>query len=149
LSSNLTNAADQLFKEFALRHCFLTRMTRKSEVEQLGVDLLMALPVQAGLTFELQFAFADDILFVVAGEHTGEWYIANGNIEEVWRTVVQIADGLVAGTYRVVEFWQRGRARKTAIEIEDTGSWKAVSTRYSTILLPLIRTEKVILQNKM
>jgi hypothetical protein len=135
-------AAEELFRQFALRHSLLI-----DKIEHEFADVMMELPVQHGLTIPIALILSDDELQIVFGEHSGCWYLSDNTATNTMANFEEICDGLIDGGCRVVEYWQFDKPVKTAIEKNRNGKWEAISTRWSPFLLPFFKVRKVIVQN--
>jgi hypothetical protein len=136
-------AAEELFRQFAQRHSL-----QIEKFEHEPTDLMMEVPAQLGLSFQITLCLSDDELSIGAGEHWGSWYLADNNVDERMKRFSRIADGLIDGNCRVIEYWQFGRPKKTVIEERFGDQWNPISTRYSTFLLPFFRRKRIVITNE-
>jgi hypothetical protein len=137
------DAAEELFKKFALRHSL-----RTEKMEHEYTDLMIEVAIQPGLTTVMTLSLSDDELQVGFGEHWGCWYLQDDMVAQTMKDFIETCDGLIEGYCRVVEYWQFGKPVKTAIERNIYGKWDSISVRYSPFVLPFFKVHLVVIQNR-
>jgi hypothetical protein len=137
-------AAEEYFRRYAESRTF-----RIEKFELAGIDLMLLIPAQPRLNFEISVGLdANDSLFVDAGRHRGWWYIIGNDFDEAASRVSDVLDGLIDGTCRVAETWQFGKVSKTAIEQFSNGTWKPISTHHGHFTIPFFAKDVVHLKNQ-
>ncbi len=101
------------------------------------MDLLMLVPRQQGLSFELKLGLQNqdeiNIGFL-------EFWSYLFPFEEDDQTIRQILDGLVLGNCRLAIHLQRGRVIKRVLEHRDGKEWRTVSTQLLRYKLPFLKS---------
>ncbi|HEX9809024.1 MAG TPA: hypothetical protein VGC25_05405, partial [Alphaproteobacteria bacterium] len=135
-----TADAETLFREFAARHSF--------EIEKLdepNVELMMRLPPQEGLSFELTLGLQnkDELTIEFAGFSSFFFPF------EETRAVVEKALGAIAsGNARLAIHRQLGIVITRALEYHTNGDWQVIYTAYSWFRLPFIGAKVSYLYNE-
>jgi len=135
-----TDDAEALFRDFARRHSFAIE-----KLDGAPVELLMRVPPQPGLSFELTL-----------GLQNGDE--ANIGFEEFWsyffpyeknrQTVSDALDGLVAGDCRLAIHSQLGGVVKLVLELRTNGTWQPIYTAFERIQIPLLKTKISYVRNE-
>ncbi|MFN0137441.1 MAG: hypothetical protein ACKVS9_15160 [Phycisphaerae bacterium] len=128
-----TADAEALFRNFARRHSFSIEKVNDPEVE-----LLMRVPAQPGLSFELTLGLQNGDELNIGFEEFWSYFFPFD--EKTRRTVVDALDALVAGECRLAIHTQLGRVVKHVLERRHDGRWRSVYTAIASFQLPFLGT---------
>lgn len=132
--------AEALFRDFAARHAFVIE-----KVDTPHVELMMCLPQQAGLSFELTLALQNADELNIGFEEFWSYFFPF----EAKRDVVSRAlDGIATGTCRLAIHRQFGSVVKRVLEQRIEGRWQGVYSAISRFQVPLLGTEVSYLYNE-
>lgn len=133
--------AETLFRAFASRHGLLIE-----KVEQKQVELLMTIPKQKGLSFELTLGLQN-------GDEV------NIGLKELWSYIFpypsvkahveKLLDGIVTGETRLATKRQFGRTVSRTLEYLDGGTWHTGYTEICGFAIPLFKTKIECFSNNM
>lgn len=132
--------AEALFRAFAARHSL-----RIEKIEEPNIELLMSVPRQPGLSFDLELGLQNDDEVNIGFE--GFWsYIFP--FEKRREHVDRILDGLMAGDARLATHRQFGRwpAGRVLELRESDGTWRPVYWD-SPFKIPFVPTEVTYVYN--
>lgn len=133
-------AAEAMFAGFARRHSLTIE-----KVEQDEIELLMRVPRQPGLSFELALGLQNaDELNIGVGEFWSYFF----PFEKVRSLVSSVLDGLVTGDCRLVTHTRRGRVIKRVLEQRAHGKWRGIYTAYAVLDLPFMPRTSTCLYNE-
>jgi hypothetical protein len=134
-----TDDAEALFRDFAARHSFTIE-----KITQRNVELLMRLPRQQGLSFELTLGLQNSDELNIGFE--GFWSYFFPFAEK--RHVVESAlEGIALGKCRLAIHRQFGGVVKRVLEQRSNGSWDRIYTAVSRFQVPFVRTRVSYLYN--
>jgi hypothetical protein len=128
-----TAAAERLFRDFAARHAFTIE-----KLDEPHVELLMRVPEQPGLSFELTLGLQnrDELNIGFAG-----FWSYFFPFEKKVALVDSALDGIVTGECRLAIHRQFGRIVKHVLEQRNDGRWEVVYTALETFLyVPFVGT---------
>lgn len=108
------------------------------------VDVSMEIPKQPGNAFDLNINLQGDELHMGTGGFWLEWFpCTKPNVVAEFQDAVQ---GLLSGTYRIVEHVLRGRVVKAQLQRRTDDGWRTVGTS-GGLYLPIGRKTTRVLQN--
>jgi hypothetical protein len=108
------------------------------------VELNMDIPRQPGLLFDVNLNLQGDELHLSAGSFWLEWFPCTK--PDVVAAFEEAVNGVLSGTFRIVEHLRGPRAVKAQLQKPATNGWQTVGTR-STIYLPFGRKSMRVLKN--
>lgn len=129
-----------LFLAFAERHSLTIE-----EVEEPNVELLMRVPAQPGLSFELTLCGQDYDIISIGFEEFWSLFFPFINVSQ---TVSDALDALATGDGRLVIYTQRGRVIKRVLQQRNKDDWHPIYTQSSGLRLPFVMTDLSYLYNK-
>ena len=132
--------AEALFRNFARRHSFAI-----IKVEEPGFDLLMRVPQQPGLSFELTLALQNDDEINIGLEEFWSYFFP---FEEQRHAVSDALDALATGECRLAIHQQLGRVVKRVLERRFHGHWRPIYRDYPGIRIPFLRSKISYLYNQ-
>jgi hypothetical protein len=110
------------------------------------VDLLMEVPRQSGLAFDMTLNLQGDELHLSAGAFRLEWFPCTDS--EVVSRYQDAVSGLLSGRYRILESAIGNRVVKAQLQRPDSNRWQTIATWSNLgVLLPWPRSTQ-ILQNR-
>lgn len=124
--------AEALFRDFAGRHSFTIE-----RINEPNVELLMRLPKQQGLSFELTLGLQNSDELNVGFEGFWSYFFP---FEEKRQLVERLLEGIASGECRLAIYRQFGGVAKRVLEQRSDGSWSAIYTAGSRWQLPFVRT---------
>jgi hypothetical protein len=132
--------AEALFREFAERHSFVIEKVREP-----NADLLMRVPRQPGLSFDLTLGLQNiDELNIGFDEFWSYFFPFNHK-----RQIVSDAlDALAVGQCRLAIHTQLGSVVKRVLEQSRGGKWEPIYTAVARIQIPLVGTKTSYLYNQ-
>jgi len=132
--------AQQLFEDVRSSYPHL-RMTLSHEHQD--PDLLLEIPRQPGLQFDISLYLDGDELHISTGEFCVEWFpCSDATVRQQYRVAV---DGILSGEYRIVEHYRRGRAVRAELQKPSREGWEAVATcSQMSIPIPWRTTTRVV-----
>ncbi len=144
-------------KELAVPMCESIRaqfpnLTMKLELESKQIDLMLEVPMQDNLQFDVCVYLSGDELYLDAGKRFHvSWFPCDK--QEKINHFQQAVVGLMSGNYRVVEYYRGKCYLKAQLQRPEGEEWKGVATNFSVLDFPMftpwwLSPEKNILQNK-
>lgn len=121
-----TAAAERLFRDFAVRHAFTIE-----KLDEPHVELLMRVPEQPGLSFELTLGLQNRDELNIGFEGFWSYFFP---FEKKSALVARALDGIVTGECRLAIHKQFGRVVKYVLEERNNGRWDVVYTAYEAFL---------------
>jgi hypothetical protein len=108
------------------------------------VDLEMTIPAQERLPFRVGLNLQGDELHLEAGDHFWvEWFPCHD--ADVATRYSDAVNGLLAGRYRIVEYFRRGKVVRAELQRPEERGWKVVTT-WARFHVPIPRhtTQRVL-----
>lgn len=132
--------AERLFRTFAARHALTIE-----KVDEPNVELLMRVPRQNGLSFELKLCCqnGDELNIGVA-----EFWSTFFPFEKVKERVEAALDGLVSGECTVLTIWRSGRYVGGKLQRKADAGWKTIATHVQGLSVPFLRTVQQRIANE-
>jgi hypothetical protein len=127
-----TAEAEALFRDFARRHSFAIET-----VDEPNMELLMRIPQQPGLSFELTLGLQNKDEVNIGFEKFWSFFFP---YEDARQLVSELLDAIVAGDCRLATHEQLGWVVKRELEQRSVGNWRTVYTAYSLFKIPFLRT---------
>lgn len=127
-----TAEAENLFREFAARHALAIE-----KIDEPDVDLLMRVPRQPGLAFELTLALQNADEVNIGFEDFWSYFFP---FEEKRALVESMLDGIATGHCRLAIHRQFGRIVKRVLERRTDVSWQPVYAAVTRLQIPWIGT---------
>lgn len=124
--------AEALFRDFAARHSFAIE-----KVEEPAMTLLMRVPAQRGLSFDLNLGQQDDELNIGWGKFWS--YLSPCNRVAQW--VADVLDAIARGECRLATHQQFGAVYKRSLEQLVENQWRSIYSAYEGVRVPLLRTK--------
>jgi hypothetical protein len=119
--------AEELFRSFAERHKFEIR-----RIEEPQMDLLLEVPSQPGLSFDIQLGLQNyDEINVGVGPFWSYFF----PFDKVKGTVSEALDGLVSGECRIAIHRQWGQVARCVLERRQSGAFRPIYKDYRTVNL--------------
>jgi hypothetical protein len=134
-----TADAEALFRDFAARYSFAIE-----KVDNPNVDLLMRLPPQRGLSFELTLGLQNRDALNIGFE--GFWSYCFPYKKE-YGFVKSLLEGIASGDCRLATHRQFGRVVKRVLERRSDQSWREIYTAFSRPQIPIIGTKVSYIYN--
>ena len=134
-----TLEAETLFQAFASRHSFIIE-----RIDEPNIELLMRVPRQSGLSFELTLGLQNLDEINIGIEKFWSYFFP---FPEVHRLVANILDDLVSGSCRLATYRQFGGVVKRTLEQHSKGTWSTIYTAPSRPKIPFIGMTVLYLQN--
>lgn len=132
--------AEALFRDLARRHSLAIE-----KVDEPNVELLMRVPPQPGLSFELTLGLHNgDELNIGIGEFWSEFF----PYQNKRQLVSDALDALVAGDCRLAIHTQLGGVVKRVLEQRVNGVWQPIYTAFARIQIPFLRTRTSYVLNE-
>ncbi len=121
-------------------------LSMELHLEHPHVDLLMDVPRQDGLAFDVNLNLQGDALHLSAGSFWLEWFpCVDPEVVAGYRDAVT---GLLSGRYRIIEYYAGRRAVKAQLQRPVGEAWQTIGTSSNLgIWLPWRRSSR-ILQNR-
>jgi hypothetical protein len=127
-----TASAEAFFRDFAARHSFAIE-----RIENCNIELLMRIPKQWGLSFELTLGLQNvDELNIGFGEFWSYFF----PFTEERKLVATILEAIALGDCRLATHRQFGVVVKRVLALRSSGSWRAMYTAFSRPQLPIVGT---------
>jgi hypothetical protein len=99
------------------------------------VDVEMTIPVQERLPFRVNLNLQGDELHLEAGDHFWvEWFPCHDT--DVVQRYSDAVNGLLAGRYRIVEYFRHGKAVRAELQRQGESGWK-VLTAWAAFHVPI------------
>jgi hypothetical protein len=134
-----TTEAEALFRAFAARHSLVIK-----KIESRDIELLMSVPEQSGLSFELTLGLQNKDELNIGFEGFWSYFFP---FEKTRDLVDSALDGIVSGRCRLAIHDQFGRAVKRVLEQYAGGSWIEIYGAYSFIKVPFVGTKISYVRN--
>jgi hypothetical protein len=134
-----TDDAEALFRDFARRHSFAIE-----RVNEPNVELLMRLPKQQGLSFELMLGLQNADELNIGFEEFWSYFFP---FEEKRRIVESALDCIAFGECRLAIYRQFSGIFKRELEQRSNGSWHTIYAAWSGWKLPFVRTQVSYIYN--
>jgi hypothetical protein len=128
-----TADAEALFRDFAARH----ELTIE-QINEPNVELLMRLPAQRGLSFELTLGLQNTDELNVGFEGFWSYFFPFAQKHEL---VKDVLEGLMSGKCRLAVHRQFGVVVERTLEQRSNGSWTTLYTARSSFQLPFVGTQ--------
>lgn len=124
--------AERLFRDFAARHGLVIK-----KVDEPNVELLMCVPVQKGLSFEITLGCqnGDELNIGVA-----DFWSTFFPFENVKQTVETALDGLISGGCSILTTSQFGRQVRGELQRKTQTGWETVAVHVAGLMIPFVRT---------
>jgi hypothetical protein len=135
-----TAGAEGLFRAFASRHSLTIE-----KVDNPNIELLMRLPRQEGLSFELTLGLQNRDELNIGFEGFWSYFFPYEAKVEVVRNLLE---GIASGNCRLATHRQFGRVVKRVLEQRFDQSWCEMYTASSLLRLPTIGTKVSYLYNE-
>jgi hypothetical protein len=137
---DFTEQAEQLFRDFAQRHSLII-----NKVDEPNVELLMRVPKQAGLKFQLTLGLQNiDELNIGINDFWSHFF----PYEACKQTVSTALDGLVDGDCRLAIHRQLGRVTRRILEQRRGDEWKTIYTQFVGVRIPFLGSSICYLSNR-
>jgi hypothetical protein len=133
--------AIKLFEQIRTAHPDL-QMNLDTKPRQ--VDLEMTIPVQERLPFRVGLNLQGDELHLEAGDHFRvEWFPCHD--ADVVHRYSDAVNGLLAGRYRIVEYFRRGKPVRAELQRQAESGWKVLTT-WAELHVPIPRrtTQRIL-----
>ncbi len=128
-----------MFRAFAARHGLSIE-----KVENAPVELMMTVPKQPGLGFEMTLACQNGDELNIGVEPFWSTFFP---FEQVRGTVERALDGLVSGDCTILLISQRGRPVRGLLQMRDGPSWRTIATHIVAFKIPFVTTSETRLSN--
>ncbi len=135
-----TTEAEELYRAFARRHAFAIE-----KVDELGFELLMRVPKQPGLSFELTLGLQNNDELNIGFQEFWSFFFP---YEKSWQIVSDALDALATGDCRLAIHMQLGRVAKRVLERRNNERWRRIYNDCSGFLIPFLRTKTSYLYNE-
>jgi hypothetical protein len=132
-SVDFTSETESLFRRFAQRHSLAIE-----KIEEPNVELLMRVPKQHGLSFELTLCGQNRDEISIGFEGFWSYFFP---FEKVSQVVADVLDALVVGDARLSTHTQLGHTVKRVLEKRSGERWVPVYIDRSRFKMPFIRTD--------
>ena len=137
--TNYTSDAETLFRAFARRHSFTIE-----RVDEPGFELLMRVPRQPGLSFELELGLQNYDEINIGFEEFWSYFFP---YEKARQIVSDTLDALAVGECRLAIHTQLGGVLRRVLEQRCNGHWEPIYTASSRVQIPLLGTRTSHLHN--
>jgi hypothetical protein len=138
--TNYADDAEALFRDFARRHSFAIE-----KVDEPNVELLMRVPPQPGLSFELTLGLQNsDELNVGFGGFWSYFF----PYESKRQLVSDTLDAFVVGDCRLAIHAQLGGVVRRVLEQRFSGAWQPIYTACTRLQVPFIGTKTSYVLNE-
>lgn len=138
--ANHTADAEALFRDFARRHSFIIE-----KVDEPNVELLMRVPQQVGLSFELMLGLQNNDELNIGFEEFWSYFFPYESKRQI---VSGALDALAAGECRLAIHTQLGGVVRRVLEQRSNGHWRPIYTAFSRVQVPFLGTKTSYLQNE-
>jgi hypothetical protein len=101
-------------------------LSMQLHIEHPHVDLMMDVPRQDGLAFDVNLNLQDDELHLSAGSFWLEWFPC-GDSDVVGR-YREAVTRLLSGQYRIIEHYAGNRVVKAQLQRPDGDAWRTIGT---------------------
>ena len=135
-----TADAEALFRDFARRHSFAIEKVAEPQVE-----LLMRVPPQPGLSFELMLGLQNSDELNIGFEEFWSYFFPYADKRQI---VSDALDALAAGDCRLATHTQLGSVVKRVLEQRANGKWQPIYTAFARFEIPFLGTRIAYLQNE-
>lgn len=138
--TDYTQSAEKLFREFASKHGL-----QIEKEDQQNIELIMTVPRQDGLSFELTLGLQNLDEINIGFDGFWSYFFP---FEEKEQHVIEILDGIVDGTTRLVKRRQFGSVVVQDLELNCGDGWKRVYREYCGIFfVPFLPSHASIVSN--
>lgn len=134
-----TEDAETLFRDFARRHSFVIE-----KIDEPQVELLMRVPQQLGLSFELTLGLQNNDELNIGFEGFWSYFFP---YETKRRIVSDALDALAAGECRLAIHTQLGGVVKRVLEQRSNGQWQPIYTAFARIQIPFLGAKTSYVHN--
>ena len=138
--TDYTADAEALFRDFARRHAFAIE-----KMDEPNVELLMRVPRQPGLSFELTLGLQNKDELNIGFERFWSYFFP---YEDQRQIVSDALDALVTGECRLAIHTQLGRVVKRVLEQRLDGHWRPLYTALSSFQIPFLGIRTSYLHNE-
>jgi hypothetical protein len=138
--TDYTADAEALFRDFARRHSFTIE-----KVDEPNMELLMRVPQQPGLSFELTLGLQNNDELNIGFEKFWSYFFP---YESSRQLVSDVLDALATGDCRLAIHAQLGGVVKRVLEQRSEGNWGPIYAAYSRIQIPFLGTKVSYLHNE-
>ncbi len=138
--TNYTNDAEALFRDFAWRHSFAIE-----KLDGAPVELLMRVPRQPGMSFELMLGLQNGDEVNIGFEEFWSYFFPFENKRQV---VSDALDGLAAGDCRLAIHTQLGGVVRRVLELRSNGTWQPVYSAFERIQVPFLSMRTSYVRNE-
>lgn len=137
--TDYTSGAEALFRDFARRNSFTIERVDKPDFE-----LLMFVPKQPGLSFELTLGLQNGDELNVGFDEFWSYFFP---YEKKHRVVADALDALALGDCRLAIHKQFGGVVKRELERRLNGRWQRIYTAFERFQIPFLGTDVTYLLN--
>lgn len=127
-----TAEAEALFQNFAARHSFTIE-----RIEEPSVELLMRVPRQQGLSFDLTLGLQNADELNIGFEGFWSYFFPFEKTRDLVNTTL---DGIALGKCRLAIYRQFGGVVRRVLEQRTDGAWNAIYMAVSRFQLPFVGT---------
>jgi hypothetical protein len=131
--TDYTAVAEALFRDFALRHSFAIE-----KLSEPNMELLMRVPRQPGLSFELTLGLQNNDELNIGFEKFWSYFFPYQSTSQL---VSEILDALATGDCRLAVHAQLGGVVRRVLEQRSDGNWQPIYTAHSRIQVPFLGTK--------
>jgi hypothetical protein len=132
---DFTFEIESLFRNFAQRHSLTIE-----KIEEPSVELLMRVPRQRGLSFELTLCGQNRDEISIGFEGFWSFFFPSGQVSQV---VADLLDALVVGDARLSTYSQLGFIVRRVLEKRSGEIWLPAYVHISRVRIPFIPTKVV------
>lgn len=132
--------AETLFRDFARRHSFVIE-----NMDEPNVDLLMRMPRQPGLSFELTLGLQNIDELNIGFEKFWSYFFPFDHTRQI---VSDALDALATGECRLAIHKQMGGVFKRVLEQRVDGQWITIYTAHSFPKIPFVSKKVLYLYNE-
>ncbi|MFA5835240.1 MAG: hypothetical protein WDA22_17305 [Bacteroidota bacterium] len=114
-------------------------------LEHPNVDAELNILPQAGLKFGISINLQDDELFLSTKSLSASWFPCWN--QQKFDEFISAVDGLISGTYRIVEYSIGRFVGKSELQLNKENQWIKIAVSYSPIFILHLFHKKNIYQN--
>lgn len=135
-----TEGAEELFRDFARRHSFAIK-----KIDDPNVELLMHVPAQPGLSFELSLGLQNNDELGIGFDGFWSTFFPYASKRQF---VSEVLDAIAKGDCRLAVHTQLGAVVKRVLERRSSGEWETLYTAFVGIQVPLLGMQVSYLYNE-
>lgn len=132
--------AEALFRGFARRHSFVIEKVNEPDIE-----LLMRVPQQPGLSFELTLGLQNKDELNIGFQEFWSFFFP---YEKSRQIVSDALDAIATGDCRLAVHTRWGGVVKRVLELHSNGRWRPIYSEVCRIPIPFVRTTVSYVQNE-